>query len=574
MLVTAATVPPVEGGGSASRDDTSPDIGDSMPVSRLAELRGRFSSWRRKRRSIPAVAVADEDNDEGDDVENVVDSKETGVASSSLSPKPAISQEARTETASGAVQADSRIAAMRSDTGAQPLGEEVEVEATAKTPTAGNVLIAEGQVAAREALLPVTESVTGGSADAFLKKTVSPAPVGALAVSVASEDRGGVVKGAAPPAAARLPGAAGFEKESKETGADAEKRPVARVTAADTLDKVGLDQSAPGLAGDDEPLAGEIEVAGQQEQSQTASFFAGSSSSGGASSDTEERAQADAERADGTNVGGKGGDDTSREKNVPPSSRPVAVIARSKAVASSVSPLVDADGDDGGALLGGPDAKNELPASRGNPGETAAVEAVNDAEGAVTASAVPTATAGSTSRKQVAAEAVAAPLESGERSGSVVSPASLSSPVPVDTALSPRSSSWKEASQRKNGSDNLAAQKGFETPAKTEARDGPAGEAGPMVSAGKPPVSPSKVVNDETALAAGEAVPRVAGKGARVDGGGSGTLEGPNGAWNVMNPAAEFLKDWVEKAVPQKKAELKRRESAVCWERQWCVTLE
>ena len=38
--------------------------------------------------------------------------------------------------------------------------------------------------------------------------------------------------------------------------------------------------------------------------------------------------------------------------------------------------------------------------------------------------------------------------------------------------------------------------------------------------------------------------------------------------WGVMTPAAEFLKGWVESAVPQKKRELKR-EAGICWERQW-----
>lgn len=44
------------------------------------------------------------------------------------------------------------------------------------------------------------------------------------------------------------------------------------------------------------------------------------------------------------------------------------------------------------------------------------------------------------------------------------------------------------------------------------------------------------------------------------------------GEWGVMSPAAEFLREWVETAVPQKKAQLKKsKEEVVCWERQWCV---
>lgn len=44
------------------------------------------------------------------------------------------------------------------------------------------------------------------------------------------------------------------------------------------------------------------------------------------------------------------------------------------------------------------------------------------------------------------------------------------------------------------------------------------------------------------------------------------------GEWGVMSPAAEFLREWVETAVPKKKAQLKKsKEEVVCWERQWCV---
>lgn len=579
LLVTAGTTPPAGGDSKALGEDAAPDISDSMPVSRLAGLRGRFSSWRRKRKSIPTVAVAEEDDEDGD-VENAVDSKETNAAA--LSSKPAVSQEARGEIAPAA-QAEFKITARRSDTGAKPLGEEeVGVRATAKPPIAENVLAADGKVAAGEVFLPVAELVTGGGAEASSEENVSLAPVGTLAVSVASEDRG-PVKGAAVPAAARPLRAAGSENESKETSADAEKRPVARVTAADPFDNLDLDQSAAAAAGDDEPSTGEIEVAGEQGQSQTASSFAESSSSGGASPGAGERAQTDAERA-----GGEGGDYTSEQIGS------VAVMAPSKDVASAGTPRVDTDSNVEDALVGGPDVgtptKNDRPSSTGNLGESAAAAAAaNDAKESVNTSTVPTA-AGSTATKQVAAEA--APLESGERSGPVVPSlsASSSSPVPADTGLSPPSPppspSRNEVSQKKEeGRGNLAAQKRFETPTKTEEREGMADEAGPTVSAGKrkgkgkgtPPVIPSKLVNnnnddDELAAAAGEAVPRVAGKAGRV-GIGSDTQEGSTSAWNAMNPAAEFLKDWVDKAVPQKKAELKRRESAVCWERQWCVTL-
>lgn len=47
--------------------------------------------------------------------------------------------------------------------------------------------------------------------------------------------------------------------------------------------------------------------------------------------------------------------------------------------------------------------------------------------------------------------------------------------------------------------------------------------------------------------------------------------DGPEGSslWGTMNPAAEFLKGWVENVVPQKKRELKREKASICWEQQW-----
>lgn len=562
------------GDSAALGEDTTPDIGDSMPMSRLVGLRGRFLSWRRKRKSIPAVAVADEDDDEeGDVVENVaVDSKEISAVAAAVS-KPAISQEARAETASAAAQAESTIAARRS--------EEAEVGAAAKTLIAENVLVTDGQVVTGEVLLPVAASVTVGGADeASSKENIYVAPVGALAISVASEDRGAVESAAVPVAARPLGEAADFEDEGKETAADADKRPVARATPADLSDDLDLDQRTAALAGDDESLAGKIEIASERGESQTASAssFAGSSPFSGASSDTGERALADAEQAGGASVGGKGVDYTSSgEQMGSPSSSTVAAIAPSKEVAASAAtPRVDTGSDYKNALLGGPNVdtltKNYRPSPVVNSVESTAAAAVNDAEETVT-STLPSAV-GSTARKQETAEA--APLETGERPGPAVSSASPSSPVPTGTALSPAGSpSRHRVSRKKEGRGSPAAQERFEAPTKAAEREGPADDAGATVSSEKPPVVPSEAASDEVAetAAAGQAVPRGAGK-AGIVGGGSGTLEVPSSPSSAVNPAAEFLRDWVVKAVPQKKAELKRKESAVCWERQWCVTLD
>lgn len=558
LLVTAETIPPGAGEGSASDEDTTPDVGDSMPVSRLAGLRGKFSSWRRKRKSIPAVVIADEEDDEDDDLENVADSEEPTAASSPS--KPAVLQEPRAETASAAAQTESKTTARLSDTGGKPLGENMRVGATAKTPTAEKVLVTEGQVAAGEALLPLTESMSGRGTAVCPKETFSPASVGALAVTVTSEDRG-KVKDAALPAAAHTLGLAGSEKGFKETSSGSEKRPVALVTTADPSDSLDLEQRAAALPGDDEPRAGEIEVAGDQ----LASPFTGSSSSGEASSGTGERALENAPPAGGTSVGGEAGDDTSSEQQGPPPSSSV----------GAVTPFADIGSDDKDALLGGPDVESptnkERPSSTGSLGEGAAAAVVGNAKETVNTPGASTAAESTTAREQVAPVA-AAPLENGERS------ADSFSPVPTGTALSPRSPSRNEASRKKKGSGNQTAQEMSKTPTKTEEKGH--AEAGRTAAVGKPVVGrpaaekpavvSSKVVKDDMAAAAEEAVPRVAGKTGGV-GGGSGAVEGPSSAWNAMNPAAEFLKDWVDKAVPQKKAELKQREGAVCWERQWCA---
>lgn len=558
VLVTAGTVPPVASNSKAlEEEDTTPDIDDSLSVSRLGGLRGRFSSWRRKRKSIPAIAVEDKD----DDVENIADGEEINVSSSSSAAaaaaaaaavKPVVSNDARAETASAAVQANPIISSSRSDTGAKPLEEKIGLG-----PPAEDVLVTDGQVAAGGTLAPVAESVASGGAKASSKETASLAPVGALVVS---EDRG-AAQDAVVPAVERTLGVAGFARDTMVTSVGAEKAPATTVTVADPSDDLDLDR---GASGDDEPRAGETAVAGEQGQPQGAPSFAGSSFPGGRPSVSEKRAQTNAKRADDTSAGGDAGDDKSREQSSRPSAGLVAAAkAPSEGVASAAALRVDTDNDGKDALLGGPavgaPTKNERPSSAGNPG--------NDAKEAVGTSTVSIGP-GSTAGEQAAAEAA---QESGGRSDPVVSSASSASPVSAGTTLSPRSPSRNEASRSSEGRGTSAEKNKIETPTKTEEREG-LDEAGPTVSVEKPTVLPSKAANEEMAAAAGEPAPRAARTAGGV-GGGSGAVEGPSSAWNAMNPAADFLKDWVDKAVPLKKAELKRKESAVCWERQWCVTL-
>lgn len=51
-----------------------------------------------------------------------------------------------------------------------------------------------------------------------------------------------------------------------------------------------------------------------------------------------------------------------------------------------------------------------------------------------------------------------------------------------------------------------------------------------------------------------------------------GDIDDFSGGWGVMSPATEFLKEWVNSAVPKKKFELRRKqEEVVCWEQQWYV---
>ena len=538
-----------------------------MSVSRLAGLKGRFSSWRRKRKSIPAVAVSDEDDEEDANLENVVDSEEPNDASSPS--KLEISQAPRAETASTATRAEPKTAARRLDVGGKPLGEDLGMTATAKISTAANV-VTDGQVAARDVLLPLTESVSGGSAAASPEENVPLASVGALAIAVASENRG-EIKDAAVPAAARTVGASGSENERKGRSSQSKEERVARITTADSSDRLDSNQNAAALAGDDEPPAEEIE--GERGLSQTASTFAGSWSSSGASSETGECARAGAKLAGETSVGGEADVDTSREQHGPPSSSSVAAIAPSKPVSSAVPPFADMDSGHKGTLNGGPDVetprKKGRPSSTRSPVESAVAAVVNIAEEVVTTPPVSTVAGSKAANEQGATEAAALTESAKKSANSFVSSISPSSPVPMGTALSP---SRNDSSRNKKDNTSETAQKMVETPAKTEEKGGLAGEAGAISSVGKTAVIAPNAAKEGMAAAVKEAAPRVAGKADGV-GGGSGTVEGPGSAWNAMNPAAEFLRDWVDKAVPQKRAELKRRESAVSWERQWCVEL-
>lgn len=126
-------------------------------------------------------------------------------------------------------------------------------------------------------------------------------------------------------------------------------------------------------------------------------------------------------------------------------------------------------------------------------------------------------------------------------------------------------------------------------PASSRPTPASAARSGPPSS---PPLQSSKspeMVSDAAALAAeggslseevasnrsqvpGEGVPLAGGdsQGGRVSAGSGGGGAGGGGGWGVVSPAAEFLKEWVETAVPKRKEELKRgKVEAIRWERQW-----
>lgn len=563
FLMTAGTAVPSLARDKATRKGTTPgnsegvadgatsdNNSDSLPVSRLVGLRGRFSSWRRKRRSIVSVVIPDAADDDDADKANDVDKTSSSVASSpSSSSKSAVApQEARSGTSLAAAPAGLGITVGRSDDAAiQRQGDGAVGSLVTPTPTTASVTAGDGQVTDGEDPLAeaLADMVTAVGIKASLKETDSLALPEALAsVSAAVENRElsqlPVVGGAPAPIVSRLPAVAGPEVEETESGIDSEKDLATKVR--DTLSQAGVD-----------------EVLGGKGRTQP-----------GESSRTQSPEPAVAPSNDvvsaATPLGGLD-DDTPKDNERPPS------------MADSTGRVA--------AALGAAAAAAEPASERASAVATASVSdtavAGTSAGAALDPPTAPTATEPAAVVEQQGAAATAPTQRDGGSGGlgstvprvgpsssvvpSGVALPSAKPPSPIDTAREKGDHSSSNLPTQREKSKEIAI---------NEARDDEETAAtGSIASAGKPPAIPPAAKNDSlVTAAAGAAAATVAGKSRQVSVGKASDRDGPKGssnAWGATNPAAAFLKDWVEKAVPQKKAELKRMEDAVCWERQWCV---
>jgi len=533
-------------GEEMSRSDS--DVGDILP--RPVGLRGRLSSWRRKRRSIAAVAepVADEEDHAGEDIANV------GSAASSLSKKAVSAEAPRGVTAPAAGRAEVSTEEISGSGSANARGAAVVMVPTAPTPAVKTVLPGNDKSAEEEVSPTAAGPAAYGGAEASSKEAVSRAPPGASATSVsasAAPEYPAAAAEVAPVARAPRPVVSGgLEGEKGETsvGAKGELIPVpvpvpvgvgvvgdAEEKPLDTL-KPGPDAAAP--AGEIEPREGGAEVAKGQEPPGEAAAAAAA-----------RRLRIVAEREDGGTGGGSDeSGSTRKEQEVLPLPSAAPVVAPSQRVLAN-----DDDGKDSlvSGLEAGTPEKMELPPPTRSGREEAAARA--SARKSVQLSAAPTGAG-----KDLDVVAPSSPFEI-----SAGDSAAVSLPLP---ALPPRAATPTAASTQ---TGNLETETATEPQEREEADT----VAGQTVSDMKPPVLPSTVADDSAVSAVagagdwGAATAVAKDKAGEVGGGGK------DGAKRPVNPAAEFLKDWMDKAVPQKKAELKQRESAVCWERQWCVSL-
>lgn len=546
-------------------DGATSDNSDSMPVSRLVGLRGRFSSWRRKRRSIASVVIPeeadDDDADKANEVDNTSSSSSMASSSSSSSKKAVAPQEARSGTLLTAAPAKSGITAGRSDDEAiQGQGEEAVGSPVIPTPTTASFTARDGQVTDGEKPLAAapTDSVTAVGIKVPLKVTdslASPEPLASVAAAVENGElsQPPVVEGAPALIASRLPAVAGLQVEEAESGKDPQKEdPVATAKVRKALSRADVVKVA---RGERQTQPGESSRVQSPKPAVAPSNDVVSAATplGGLVEDTPKDNERPSSKVDSTG------------KAAAPVAAPVAVAepASERASAVASASVSDAAATDTAAL-----ATTSAGAALDTPVAPTAAEpaaVVVDQQGA--AATAPTKSDGGLEGSGSAVPPAATPSLPVVPSGPALS--SATSPSPSDTTA-------REEGDHSSSSNLPTQQEKLKEFAKTQVRDNEETPAtGSMASAGKPPAVPPAAKNESVVTAAaGEAAATVTGKGRQNYAGKAGDsdgLKGSSNAWGATNPAAAFLKDWVEKAVPQKKAELKQMEDAVCWERQWCV---
>lgn len=546
------------GNSEGVAEGVASDNSDSIQVSRLVGLRGRFSSWRRKRRSIVAVATPDEADDDDADKANGVNNNTSSVASSSSSTEVVTPQEARGGTSLAGAPAESGITTRRSDDSAlERQGERGAGSWMTPTLTAKSVTGDDGQITDGEG--PLTAAVMNSAVgiEVSSKETNNLAsPKAQASVSAAVENcelaEPQVVAGAPAPAGPHLLVAAGLEEEEVESGVDADKEE-ALVTVYDRDTLSGADVVEVGRGG-------KHTRAGESSRMPSPAPAIGPAKNvvllGGLDEDTPKDNDRPSSVVDSTG------------RAAAAVMAAAAVAAAAKVPASEPASAVATTSVSSPAALVSDPAALEMDALA----MTSAGAALN----------LPTAStaAGSAAivEQQAAATSPAKSDGTGVGLGSAVSPAfPYSSSTPSGAALSSSKPPSPSETARENGdhSSNLATRKEtFKGITKTDAREETPAATGSTISAGKPPALTSQAENDlvATVAAVTGAAPVAEGHrqaSVRKAGGRDGLKHSKE--LGVTNPAAEFLKDWVEKAVPRKKAELKRMEDTVCWERQWWV---
>ncbi|CAN0328331.1 unnamed protein product, partial [Ectocarpus fasciculatus] len=566
---TAGGVGSASGEQSTSSSDSSSSSSRSdrrTPVSRLAGLRGRFSSWRRRKRSIVAVAVADDEEDDTTAGSSESSNATTGAREPALDPTPtAVSEkvvaqiESRGRTAPAA---DSETVAGRSDAAeaAKKSGEEAVVTSTAPVLTSTPP--------------PDTGGGDDGQQQPALGESSTKSSVGGAAAAVASSEE------AAPLSGPRAPASAAALEDEKLTlpllvedggSVSLEPRSVAAIGPPEQEERQGGDAGRGAAeSGNSTAIASET-VGLQRDGSASAAVVAvltddGLSGAGVVAGASAGRAREDPEQSSDDNGSGhKAGerDPPTIEGRATPSGS-----SRTSTSTAVAAPPLSSVGTGAAAT-----AATTLAASSSTAASPAA-GLVSDAAAAAAAEAL-------------AAEEATASSEA-DLDAARSAPTTTAGPTPLprvrSTDREPGSDSSKTApppvvSGAGNGDGEgrgSSVAKRNDNPRAGAASDDERREKAPSVgptapalktSPEQPPPSEAEA-NPAVAAAAGAAAGGAGDAGQAAVGGDREGSSGSSGAWGVQ-PAVEFLKGWVEAAVPRKKGELKRREDAFCWERQW-----
>lgn len=560
--------PPSLGGvGSAAGEQSTASDGSSSssdrrtPVSRLAGLRGRFSSWRRRKRSIVSVALADDGDDDDAAGSSQSSNATTGTREAVLDPTPTVSEtvvapvESRGRTAP---VAGLEIAAGRSDAAAaaaakKKSGEEAVVTSTAPVQTATPAPDTGGGGGGQQQQPAVEESSTtspvrGATAAVAPSKEAAPlSEPGAPASAPALEDEkltrpllaedGGPVSLEPRPVTATGP----LEQGEEQRG-DADR------SAGDSGNSTAIASGTFGLKPDVSATAAVAAATVLVDDGLMQAGVVEGASAGRAPGDPKQTGD---DKGSGHKAGEQ--DPPAIEGTVTPSG--LSQTSASTAVVAPPPPSVGTGAAATATKLAATSSTAASPAA-GLAGDDAAAEALAAEEVTANSEAdlniapsAPTATAGPTPLPRV-------------RSNHGEPGSDLSNNAPPQ-AVGGAGQEDREGRDSSVAKRNAKPRVGAATDDESREK---APSVGPTASALKTTLEQQPPFEADTNPAAVAAAVGGAGEaGQAADGEGS---SGSSGAWGVQ-PAVEFLKSWVEAAVPRKKEELKRREDAVCWERQW-----